>query len=164
MRRRTLIPGAAPARVLKFVRRNPKARPIEISVVLGLARHTVEMAICRLVQMSLYRRPARAPRLVKPKQPPPSRPESRRIARAQFTAAATVGPSLRPESAPEVHPTGTPFVVVDGAIRPSSRGCAVRAFAIAGAHVGESEFSHQGNANTPSTSHTRSFGNFGKPR
>jgi len=159
------MPGAAPARVLKFVRRNPKARPIEIAVVLGIKRSTVEMAICRLVQMSLYRRPERARPLAKPRQPAPSRPESRSIARAQFTASATVGPSLRPESVPDVHPTGTPFVVVDGAIRPSSRGCAVQAFAIAGAHVGESpEFSHQGNVNAPGTSHPWSFRNFGKPR
>lgn len=111
--RRGLIPGAAPARVLKFVRRNPKARPTEISVVLGIKRSTVEMAICRLVQMKLYRRPARVPRELKPKESSPSPTESMRIARGQFTAAAAIGPSLRATSAPCIHPTGSdPFHVL----------------------------------------------------
>lgn len=160
-----LRPGAGPARVLKFVRRYPKARPIEISLALGIKLGAVEMAICRLVQMNLYWRPKRAPRQVKPKQSSPSPTESLRAARAQFTAAASIGPSLRLTSAPDVHPTGTPFVVVDGAIRPTSRGCAVQAFAIAGAPAAAAEHSHHGNVVTPGASHPWGYlTNFGKPR
>lgn len=164
LRRNGLMPGAAPARVLKFLRRNHFGRPTDIARVLGIKRSTVEMAITRLVQMGLYKRPKRAPRQAKPKQPALSPTESLRLAREQFTVAAALGPSLRPDSVPEVHPTGTPFVVVDGVMRASSRGCAVQSFAIAGTQVRASEYSHLGNVNTPSSSHPWGFGNYGKPR
>ena len=107
---RSLKPGAAPARVLKYFKRHPKARPVEITLALGIKRPTVEMAISRLVQLGLHVRPLRAPREVKPMQSAASPTESLRLARAQFSAAAAIGPALTMTSSRAVvHPTGTPI-------------------------------------------------------
>lgn len=156
--RRVLKPGAAPARVLKFLRRNPDARSAEMARVLGIKLSTIEMALTRLVQMGVYQRPKRAPRMAKPKEPELSPGESLERVRAQFSAAAAIGPSLRCESQPEVHPTGTPFVVVDGVMRAGSE--AVQVFGISGAHVRAPDYSHhQGTTNTPSPAHPWGFAN-----
>ena len=138
--------GSSSARVLEFLKRHPKARPIEISVALGIKRPTVVMAIWRLVEMKLYEKPVRQPREVKPKKPSPSPTESLRAAREQFGVAATIGPSLLTTSAPEIHPTGTRFGVVDGAMRTSSG--TVQAFAIAGPDIRAPEYpgNHVGHA------------------
>lgn len=156
--RRVLKPGAAPARVLKFLRRNPNARSDDMARVLRIKRSTVEMAITRLVQMGAYQRPPRRPRQAKPRQPALSPDESLELARAKFSAAAAIGPSLRCESRAEVHPTGTPFVVVDGVMRAGSE--AVQVFGISGAHVEAPDYSHhQGTTNTPSSAHPWGFAN-----
>ena len=162
LRRKGLVPGAAPARVLKFVRRNPGTRPLDICASLGIKRSTVEMAICRLVQMKLYVRPVRMPRQVKPKQSSPSPTESLRIARAEFSATASIGPSLLSTSAPDAHPTGMRFSVVDGAMRTSSG--AVQAFAIAGPDIRAPEYpgNHVGHA--PQSPWSSGFGYLGTKR
>lgn len=125
--------GSASARVHEFLKRHPRARPTEISLALSIKPSTVAMAISRLVQMKLHEKPPPQPREVKPKKSSPSPTESLRAARADFGVAATVGPSLLSTSAPEIHPTGTQFVVVNGAIRAGVG--TMQTFAIAGPEI-----------------------------
>lgn len=155
-RSRYLEPGRAPARVLKFLKRNPGMHAAEIGRALGIKFSTVAMAMTRLVQLGMYERPPHAVRQAKPGKSAPSPTESLRRAREQFSAAAGLGPTLLPESEPVVHPTGTPYVVLDGVIRASSG--AVQAFTNVGAAAKSAEYSHQGTVNVPHSNHPWNFG------
>lgn len=135
---------------------------MEIAIALGIKRSTTEMAITRLVQMGLHERPKRTPREAKPKQPALSPTESFRLNRAQFSAAAAAGPALTLNSDPQVHPTGTPFAVVNGVMRASSG--AVQAWGISGPRLSSSEHQSRGNAQLPGASHPWGFLSHGKGR
>jgi len=150
------MPGAAPARVLKFLKRHPVARPTEITMALGLKRSTVEMAITRLVQMKLYVRPAHSPCEARQKKSSPSPTASLRIARENFGVAATVGPSLRAMSPPDVHPTGATLDHSGG----------VQMFGISGPQLTTaSEYAHRATPSAPGSAHPWGYlTNFGKPR
>ncbi len=128
--RRGLQPGAAPARVFKFLKGHPKARQKEIAFALNIEHSTVRMALFRLARLGLYASPGRALREPKPKQSSPSPTESFKLAQAQFSAAAAVGPTLLFTPGAAIHPTGTPFAMVNGALR--VRVGDVRALAIMG--------------------------------
>lgn len=135
---------------------------MEIAIALGIKRSTTEMAITRLVQMGLHERPRYVPREAKPKQPALSPTESFKLNRAQFSAAAAAGPALTLNSDPQVHPTGTPFRIVDGVMRASSG--AVEALVICGQSVRSDLSHHQGTSNSPGAAHPWAWGASNRPK
>lgn len=153
---RQLAPEGSPREILEYFRTNPGRTIRHVIGALKLDLSTAYYGLTRLHDLGLVKRvgdkrPARWEVVADAPEPPAPVP--------LVPAVASDGPIKLFSSQPVYAPTGMPYEIVDGAIRPLDRRCAVQVLAIDIAQPREREPSREGRKNVPQSEHPWSYTN-----